>query len=63
MAKTKNDSPSIDDESQPGAEERFRANLQKDLALRDLARLMAAGVKPDEAYDIVAKQHGGGSNA
>ena len=63
MAKKTPDAPQIDDESQPGAEQRFLDNLKKDLPMRDLARMIAAGIDPGEAYDIVAKQHGSGPNA
>ena len=48
--------PDIEDESLPGAEERFLSNLNNDVALRELARLMADGMDPDEAYDMVLAQ-------
>jgi len=47
---------SIEDESLPGAEERFLSNLNNDIGLRELARLMADGMDPDEAYNMVLAQ-------
>jgi hypothetical protein len=50
------DASMIEDESLPGAQERFLSELNKNVSLRELARLMADGMDPDEAYDIVLAQ-------
>jgi len=49
----------IEDESLPGAEERFLSNLNNTVGLRELARLMASGINAQEAYDMVLAQLGG----
>jgi len=50
------DTSMIEDESLPGAEERFLSELNKNVSLRELARLMADGMDPDEAYNMVLAQ-------
>jgi hypothetical protein len=50
------DASMIEDESIPGAEERFLINLNRNVSLRELARLMADGMDPDKAYDMVLAQ-------
>lgn len=47
--------PEIILENEPRAEEKLRLSLQQDLPLREMARLIAAGIDPKEAYDIGMK--------
>lgn len=55
MATPEDDFPEIILENDPRAEERLRLSLQQDLPLREMSRLIAAGIDPSEAYDIAMK--------
>jgi hypothetical protein len=53
MPAPEDDFPPIILENEPGAEEKLRRALETDLPLREMARMIAAGIDPSEAYDTV----------
>jgi hypothetical protein len=55
MATPEDNFPEIILENEPNAEDRLRKSLQQDLPLREMARLIAAGIDPREAYNIGMK--------
>lgn len=58
MASSKEAPPNITIENTPDAEQQFLRNLDKEVGLRMLAKLMADGMDPDAAYDAVLAMEG-----